>query len=127
MSLDATRKGEGEFEPECRLDFALGKGVDCSVSETSDESVLLSSSHASGRRTGNVLQVRRTGLPFRPRPSLEGLPGAPVGILSLYFWGTTSWQFSHVSPSESKVLLVRRPPNVLLAADEDEEGGRLGK
>lgn len=29
-----------------------------------------------------------------------------MGILSLYFLGTTIWQFSHASDSESKELLL---------------------
>jgi hypothetical protein len=45
-----------------------------------------------------------------------------LGILSLYFWGTTIWQFSHASESESMVLLVLLPPKLL----PDEEG-KLGK
>jgi len=97
------------------------------VSETSDESELPASSRATGRRTGNFLQVLRMGLPFLARPFLEGLPGTPLGILSLYFLGTTSWQFSHVSPSESRALLVRIPPKVLLVAAAAEDGGSAGK
>lgn len=45
-----------------------------------------------------------------------------MGILSLYFWGTTIWQFSQASESESMVLLVLRPPKLL-----PEEEGKLGK
>jgi hypothetical protein len=45
-----------------------------------------------------------------------------LGILSLYFWGTTIWQFSHASESESMVLLVLLPPKL----PPDEEG-KLGK
>lgn len=127
MSREERRKGEAGAESGSRLDLALGKEVDGSVSERSeDESVLLPSSGEQGRRrTGKVLQVRRTGLPFLPRPSLEGLPGAPLGILSLYFLGTTIWQFSHVSPSESMELLGRRGWAKL--AEEEDEGGKVGK
>ena len=44
-----------------------------------------------------------------------------MGSLSQNFLGTTIWQFSHESASDSKVLLGRRPPKLL----SDEE--RLGK
>lgn len=54
-----------------------------------------------------------------------GLPGAPLGILSLYFWGTTIWQFSHTSESDSRVLLGLLPPK-LLPADDDEQLGKYG-
>jgi hypothetical protein len=105
------------------LEARLWNEVDCSVSETSDESVLLKSSRGeAGLRTGYFWELRRTGLPFLPLPSLEGLPGAPFGILSLYFWGTTMRQFSHVSESESMVLLGLLPPKLL--PDDD---GKLGK
>jgi hypothetical protein len=68
-------------------------------------------------RTGKFWEVLSTGLPFRPRRSLEGLPGAPAGSLSLYSLGRTMEQFSHVSGSESKVLL-----GLLLQTLPAEEG-----
>lgn len=91
------------------------------MSEASDESELLRSSHATEPRTGKLRVVRRTGLPFLPRPSFDGLPGAPSGSRSLYFFGTIIWQFSHTSGSASKVLLGLRLPKLL--SDE----GKLGK
>src|SRR5689334_21386336 len=105
-----TSRGEAGIES--------GYEVDCSVSETSEESVLLTSSRVAGRRTGKFCELRSTGLPFLPRPSLEGLPGAPLGNLSRYFFGTSIWQFSHASGSVSKVLLGLLPPKLLV----DEEG-----
>jgi hypothetical protein len=47
-----TSIGEGGIESGKELDAPLWKEVDCSVSETSDESVLLTSSRDMGRRTG---------------------------------------------------------------------------
>jgi hypothetical protein len=97
----------------------LSNDLDCSVSEVSEDSELLS--HAREPRTGKLWDVRNMGLPFLPRPSLEGLPGAPSGSLSLYFLGTTSRQFSQTSGSESKELLGRRLLKVL------SDAGKLGK
>lgn len=105
------------------MDSALSYDLDCSVSERSDEEVLLASSGMRCRRTGKFWELRRTGLPFRPRPSLEGLPGAPAGSFWLYFLGTVIWQFSQTSGSESNVVVLgRRPPKLL-----SEEEGKLGK
>ncbi|KAJ4291169.1 hypothetical protein N0V90_010367 [Kalmusia sp. IMI 367209] len=95
--------------------------LECSVSEASEDAELLMSSQAPEPRTGKLWEVRSTGLPFLPRPSLDGLPGAPSGSLSLTFLGTTIWQFSHTSGSESKVLLGLRPPKLL------SDAGKLGK
>jgi hypothetical protein len=76
----------------------LSKDLDCSESETSEDSgELLKLPEEAGRRTGNFWELRRTGLPLLLRPSLEGLPGAPVGSLSLTCFGTTNWQFSQTS------------------------------
>lgn len=105
--------GEGGIEP------LLSKDLDCSLSEASEESELLS--HAREPRTGKLWDVRNMGLPFLPRPSLDGLPGAPSGSLSLYFFGTTSRQFSQTSGSESKELLGLRLLKVL------SDAGKLGK
>jgi hypothetical protein len=44
-----------------------------------------------------------------------------VGSFSLYFFGTTIWQFSQESESESKVLLGLRPPKLL---SEEEKLGK---
>ena len=42
-------------------------------------------------------RVRSTGLPFLPRPSPVGLPGAPSGSLSLTLFGIDRLQFRQVS------------------------------
>jgi hypothetical protein len=99
----------------------LSKDLDCSESEPSDESGELLNPREEGRRTVKFWELRRTGLPFFLRPSLDGLPGAPVGSLSLTCLGTTNWQFSQTSESDPRVvlaLLLRRLPS---------EDGRLGK
>lgn len=111
-----TSTGEGGIES------ALSKDRDCSVSDMSDESVLLTSSQGSDRRTGKFWELRKTGLPFLPRPSLEGLPGAPVGSFLQYFFGTVISQLSQTSDSESRLVLGLRPPKLL----PDDEG-KLGK
>lgn len=99
-----------------------GHELDCSLSEVSDSSgELLKLSQELGPRTGNSLDVRSTGLPFLPRPSLDGLPGAPAGSLSRYCLGTRMEQFSQTSGSESRLLLALLPPKLL--SDEP----RLGK
>lgn len=46
------REGEAGIESGYKLELPLWKEADCSVSETSDESVLLTSSREIGRRTG---------------------------------------------------------------------------
>ena len=91
--------GEAGIESGNICERLLSKDLDCSVSDTSDDVELLISSHSLEPRTGKLCEVRRTGLPFRPRPSFEGLPGAPFGILALTFFGTTIWQLSHTSLS----------------------------
>lgn len=99
----------------------LSNDLDCSVSEVSEEVELLRSSHTPDPRTGKLWEVRRTGLPFRPRPSLAGLPGAPSGSLALTFLGTTIWQLLQTSLSVLYVLLGLLPPKPL------SDVGRLGK
>lgn len=87
MPLD-TSMGEAGHESGKEVE-SLSNDLECSVSEASEESGELQyPSRGTGARTAKLLEVRRTGLPFLPRPSLEGLPGAPVGILSPYFLGT---------------------------------------
>lgn len=100
----------------------LSKDLDCSESDTSEDSgELLNPSEETGRRTAKFWELRKTGLPFRLRPSLDGLPGAPVGSLSLTCFGTTNWQFSQTSGSESSVVLG------LLLWKLPSEEGKLGK
>lgn len=77
----------------------LSNDLDCSVSEVSDEVELLMSSRVLEPRTGKLCEVRRTGLPLRPRPSFAGLPGAPSGSLALTFLGTMIWQLLQTSLS----------------------------
>jgi len=113
--------GDGGTESEYIWEPLLSKEVDCSVSEASDDDELLMSSRAPELRTGKFWEVRKTGLPLRPRPSLHGLPGAPLGSLSLTFLGTTIWQFSQTSGSVSSVLLGLRLAMLL------SEAGKLGK
>lgn len=104
------------------IDSVLSKDLDCSVSEISEESMLLASSRHTDRRMGMLCDVRRTGLPLVPRPSFDGLPGAPDGSLRAYFSGTVIWQFSQTSGSESRVVVLGLLPPKLLS---DEE--KLGK
>ena len=100
----------------------FSKDLDCSESEPSDESgELLNPREEAGRRTGKFWELRSTGLPLLLRPSLDGLPGAPVGSLSLTCLGTTNWQFSQTSESDPRVLLA------LLLRRLPSEDGTLGK
>lgn len=100
----------------------LSKDLPCSESDMSDESgELLKLSATTERRTGKFWELRSTGLPFLLRPSLDGLPGAPVGSLSLTCLGTINWQFSQTSGSRPRLLLAR----LLRKLPSEEE--KLGK
>ncbi len=79
--------------------------------EEEDESPVVGLSLSSSECRGlpyasTVWCVRRTGVPLRPLPSFDGLPGAPSGRRSLIFLGTRKLQFSQASSSASK---ERRP------------------
>lgn len=117
MPLRDTNIGDAGMES--GYDCELSNDLDCSLSETSEESGELTNS-SEDPRTGKLCDVRSTGLLFLPRRSLEGLPGTAVDSFSLYFLGSTIEQLSQTSGSESKVLL-----GLLLAKLSVEE--KLGK
>jgi len=82
-------------------------GVSFLSADDGFSSALLSSSSESGPPgASTVMFVRITGLPFRPLPSLVGLPGAPSGSFSLNSFGIVMVQLSHTSPSFSALALA---------------------
>jgi hypothetical protein len=66
---------------------ALSYDLACSVSDESEQ-LLKSSQFTEDPRMVNLWVVRSIGLPFLLRPSLDGLPGAPAGSLSVHDFGT---------------------------------------
>ena len=108
-------KGDKGVEPgrlDTDFDVAI-EDLDCSSSEESGE-LLHSSCWTAFPRATIAWDVLRTGLPFLPLPSFEGLPGAPFGSRSLTFLGTRNEQFSQASLSESKLPLNRLQKSVSL-------------